>query len=117
MKTICLLLLMLVTISGRTASPEALVRQAITEGWAEDVLEGPVAEESRNKLNATGTLTLSVKRLFLFEQPDCARVQLDFTQDAALLPGATLPAPYHWAVSMNICLDGQPPRLLNRRAL
>lgn len=110
------MLFALAVLPATAAVPQTLVRQAILEGHAEDRVEGPVAEETRRKLNATGPLTLLVKRVYLFEQPDCARVQLDFTQDAALLPGTALPAPYSWTVQMNICADGYPPAKLARRS-
>jgi len=97
------------------ASPPQLVRQAIGDGHASGVVEGPVADESRRKLNATGALTLEVKRLYLFEQEGCARVQLNFTQADALLPNTAVPAPYSWSTQMNICADGYPPPTLKRR--
>jgi hypothetical protein len=98
------------------ASVPQMVRQAIEQGYAEGAVDGPIADEARRKLNATGILSLSVKRVYLFEQPRCARVQLDFTQAAALLPGSALPAPYTWSTQMNICADGYPPSTLKRRS-
>lgn len=98
-----------------SASPQQLVRQAIQEGHAAGEVDGPVAEEARRKLNATGALLLEVKRVYRFEQDGCARVQLDFTQAAALLPNAAVPAPYSWSTQMNVCLDGYPPPNLKRR--
>lgn len=98
------------------ASPQQMVRQAIGDGHAAGVVEGPVADESRRKLNATGALTLEVKRLYLFEQDGCARVQLNFTQADALLPNTAIPAPYSWSSQMNICADGYPPPTLKRRS-
>jgi hypothetical protein len=100
---------------AHAAAPQSMVRQALEEGQASGHVDGPVAEETRKKLNATGALTLTVKRLYRYEQPGCARVQLDFTQDDALLPGTALPAPYSWSTQMNICADGHPPANLKRR--
>lgn len=97
------------------AEPQHLVREALETGNASGAVDGPVAEETGKRLNATGVLTLTVKRVYRFEQPGCARVQLDFVQDAALLPGSTLPAPYKWASQMNICADGLAPASLKRR--
>lgn len=100
---------------ARAAEPQRMVRQALEDGHASGSVDGPVAEESRKKLNATGALTLVVKRLYRYEQPGCARLQLDFTQDSALLPGSAMPAPYSWTTQMNICADGHPPANLKRR--
>lgn len=97
------------------AEPQSMVRQALEDGQAAGHVDGPVADETRKRLNATGALTLTVKRLYRFDQPGCARVQLDFTQEAALLPGTALPAPYSWSTQMNICADGHPPANLKRR--
>jgi hypothetical protein len=98
-----------------TASVPQMVRQAIGLGHAEGVVDGAIADEAQRKLNATGPLSLSIKRVYLFEQAGCARVQLDFIQAAALPPGTALPAPYAWSTQMNLCADGYPPSSLKRR--
>ncbi|NHZ99049.1 hypothetical protein [Massilia sp. CCM 8734] len=100
---------------AHAAEPQSMVRQALEDGQATGRVDGPVAEETRKRLNATGPLTLAVKRIYRFDQPGCARVQLDFTQEAALLPGTALPVPYSWSTQMNICADGHPPANLKRR--
>lgn len=92
-----------------------VVRQAIAHGHAADTVGGPLADESRRRLNATGQLHLAVQRIYLFDQADCARLQLDFTQDDALLAGARQPAPYSWSTQLNICADGHPPADAARR--
>lgn len=93
-----------------------VVRQAIADGRAKATIGGPLAEESRRRLNATGALHLSVQRIYLFGQADCARLQLDFTQYDALPPGATQPAPYTWSTQMSVCADGHPPANTARRS-
>lgn len=98
------------------ASVPQMVRQAIEQGNADGTVDGPIADEARRELNATGALSLSVRRVYLFDQPGCARVQLDFTQALALLPGAALPERYTWSTQMNICADGHPPSTLKRRS-
>lgn len=115
-------LLSLLLVSGSLSAsaqepktPSQLVRQALADGRASGTVGGPVAEEARRRLNATGALQMVVQRVYLFQQPDCARVQLDFTQDDALLPGSAMPAPYKWSTQMNICADGYPPSKLTRR--
>lgn len=105
----------LAPLSAGAVEPQNLVRQALEDGHASGDVDGPVAEQTRKTLNATGALTLNVKRLYRFEQAGCARVQLDFTQDAALLPGMAMPVPYRWSSQMNICADGHPPANLKRR--
>lgn len=100
--------------SAHPTAPQ-LVRQAVADGRATGEIEGPIVDEARRRLNATGKLSLDVRRIYLFEQPGCARVQLDFTQDAALLPRTAVPAPYSWSTQLNICADGYPPSTLSRR--
>ena len=110
-------LLLLASLSAgaqENKTPPQLVRQALADGAGRSPVGGPVADETR-RLNATGALQLVVQRVYLFQQPDCGRVQLDFTQDAALLPGTAMPAPYKWSTQMNICADGYPPSKLTRR--
>lgn len=93
-----------------------VVRQAIADGHATSTIGGPIAEESRRRLNATGALHLSVQRIYLFDQADCARLQLNFTQYDALQPGTTQPAPYTWSTQMSVCADGHPPANTARRS-
>lgn len=101
-------------VQARAASAPQMIRQAIEQGHSEGILNGLVAENSRLKLSATGTLTLSARRLYLFDQPGCARLQLDFVQLDALLPGAVSPAPYSWSTELSICTDGQSPLTIQR---
>ena len=93
-----------------------VVRQAIADGRATATIGGQLAEESRHRLNATGALHLSVQRIYLFDQANCARLQLDFTQYDALPPGTTQPAPYTWSTQMSVCADGHPPANTARRS-
>ncbi|MCU6501877.1 hypothetical protein LPN04_29215 [Rugamonas sp. A1-17] len=102
-------------LAQETKTPPQLVRLALADGRASGTVGGAVADETRRRLNATGALQLVVQRVYLFQQPDCGRVQLDFTQDAALLPGTAIPAAYTWSTQMNICADGYPPSKLTRR--
>jgi hypothetical protein len=105
-----------IVCTAQAADVAAMVRQAITQGHASGYVDGPIAEQTRLKLNATGPLNLEVKKIYDFEQPDCARVQLNFLQSDALLPSATMPKDYSWATQMNICSDGQPPVITKRKA-
>jgi hypothetical protein len=106
--------LSILPLQSRAASAPQMIRKAIEQGHAEGILYGPVAENSRLKLNATGALNLNAKRLYLFDQPGCARLQLDFVQSDALLPGSATPAPYRWSTEMSICTDGQSPLTIQR---
>lgn len=117
MKTLCISVAaaVLALQPAYAAEPQSMIRMAIAEGQASGPVDGPVADETRKKLNATGSLTLAVKRLHRFEQSGCARLQLDFSQNAALLPGTSVPAPYPWSTQMSICADGYPPSNLKRR--
>lgn len=95
--------------SATAAQVRDVVREAIAKGEASAALTDVVAVESRRRLNATGALHLSVSRLFEYQQQDCARLQLSFTQKEALLPGDKMPRDYSWASQMSVCASGQPP--------
>ena len=108
------LIALLVAVSAAASASEEqdapqVMRYAIAHGHATATIGGPLAEESRRRLNATGQLHLAVQRIYAFEQPDCARLQLDFKQEDALPPGAAQPRPYSWSTQMSVCADGRPP--------
>lgn len=102
-------------MSASASEPAALLRAAIRNGAASDTVDGPVADESRLKLNATGPLTLKVTRLYEFQQADCARLRMTFTQAQALPSGAKKPIDYSWSTDLSICTDGQAPASLTRK--
>lgn len=97
------------------ADAASLIRSAIRTGSAADTVSGPVADESRLKLNATGPLTLKVTRLYEFQQTDCARVRMTFTQAEALPTGVKKPIDYSWSTDLSICTDGQAPATQTRK--
>lgn len=101
--------------ASQAAEPAALIRSAIRGGSAVGTVDGPVADEARNKLNATGPLTLKVTRLYEFQQSDCARVRLTFTQAQALPTDAKRPIDYSWSTDLSICVDGQAPATQTRK--
>lgn len=105
----------LAALPSFAAEPAALLRAAIRTGSATDTVDGPVADESRLKLNATGPLTLKVTSLYEFQQSDCARVRMTFTQSQALPTGAKKPIDYSWSTDLSICADGQAPASQTRK--
>ena len=107
-------LLAATTVSA--AEVATLMREAIMNGAAQGVVSGPIGDETRQKLNATGPLSIQIKRVYAFEQPGCARLQLNFKQADALAPGATMPAEYTFASQVSVCLDGQAPTSLKRKS-
>lgn len=96
------------------ATAPDLIQKAIATGEASGQLTDDVRDEARLHLNATGTLTLKVTKLFGFQQEECARLRLDFVQTQALLPGANAPHDYEWATEMSICSNGRPPASTER---
>lgn len=114
MRTLIALIMMTISAHTVAASTSSLIRQALETGSANGLVTGTVADDSRKKLNATGPLTLTVTRVYAFEQPDCGRLQLDFEQGEALLPGRSMPEPYKWSIQMNVCSDGQAPKNTKR---
>jgi hypothetical protein len=103
-----------VCTSVHPAPVPQLVRLAIQDGFATGSVNGPIAEHARSNLNATGPLTLSVRRVRSYEQPGCARIRLNFSQADARPKGSATSAPYEWVTEMNVCIDGQPPASLKR---
>lgn len=91
------------------------MREAIVNGSAQGEVSGPIGDETRQKLNATGPLSIQIKRVYAFEEPGCARLQLNFKQADALAPGALMPSEYAFASQVNICVDGQAPTSLKRK--
>ena len=98
------------------ADTSKYVREALVSGSSSGVVVGQVADEAKSKLNATGNLFLKVLKKYDFEQEGCARLELQFKQEQALLPGAVAPADYQWVTQLSVCADGQPPASTKRKA-
>ena len=109
MKTALLLVLLIGSTSAHSQPITDYVRAAIESGSASGVVTGPVLDESRSKLRATGPLFVTVTRLHRFEQEGCARLTMAFKQADAMPPGQQKPADYKWDIQMNLCSDGQAP--------
>lgn len=106
----------LVAQHGLAADTSKYVREALVNGSSSGVVMGQVADEARTKLNATGSLFLKVVKKYDFEQQGCARLELQFKQAQALLPGAVAPTDYQWVTQLSVCGDGQPPASTKRKA-
>lgn len=116
MKRICSLVLALaISPCASAAGVAELVRKAVDQGAAEGAVDDAVAKEAAAQLHATGELRLRVTRLWLMQQPGCARVRLAFTQQDAMVADQRRPAPYRWTVEMSVCSDGQAPVNTRRR--
>jgi hypothetical protein len=102
--------------AASAAEVAALMREAIVNGSAQGEVSGPIGDATRQKLNATGPLSIQIKMVYAFVQPGCARLQLDFKQSDALPPNATLPSEYTFASQVSVCLDGQAPTSLKRKS-
>ena len=111
MRKVLLCLLLLGTAAAH-AQPQPItdyIRAAIESGQASGSVTGPVLQESKAKLSATGPLYVTVTRLHRFQQEGCARLSLEFKQREAMPAGQQVPGDYHWDIQMNLCADGQAP--------
>jgi hypothetical protein len=106
----------LVSSATYAADTSTLVRQSIRDGEAHGYIDGPIFEQSRKQLNATGLLTLRIKKVYDFKEADCARLHLYFTQAQALFANETMPRDYQWESLMSVCLDGSAPQTTAKRS-
>lgn len=112
---IIMLGLLLVSTFTFAADTSTLVRQSIRDGEAHGYVDGPILDQSRKQLNATGLLYLRVKKVYDFKEADCARLHLYFTQAEALFANETVPRDYQWETQMSLCLDGSAPKNTAKR--
>jgi hypothetical protein len=83
------------------------------EGSAHGVLVGQMAEALTAKMKATSPILIDVTTLRRYQQPGCSRLNVRFSQDGVMLPGATTPRKQTFDLGLNYCRDGSPPKSLS----
>lgn len=100
----------------RVSVPDArqLLISAIdaTDGQAQGVLTGELADAITAGFRGTTPIHIDVSTLKRYAQAGCRRLNVRFWQDGVQLPGA--PAPRRQTIDFGIdyCRDGQPPKAL-----
>ena len=100
----------------RTAVPNArpvmLAALRATDGQAQGILTGDVAEAITQRFNATSPIYIDVTTERRYQQAGCSRLNVLFWQEGVLLPGAKAPRKQTMSFGLNYCLDGLPPKSL-----
>ena len=100
----------------RTAVPNArpvmLAALRATDGQAQGILTGDVAEAITQRFNATSPIYIDVTTERRYQQAGCSRLNVLFWQEGVLLPGAKAPRKQTMSFGINYCLDGLPPKSL-----
>lgn len=92
------------------ARPLLVAALQAADGQAHGVLIGPMADAISQRFQSGAPIQIDVITLRRLPQPDCARLQVTFRQDAVRLPGSTHPDRQTLDLGIDYCLDGQPPR-------
>lgn len=83
-----------------------------SDGTAFGILIGPMAEALTTKMKATSPILIDVTTLRRYKQAGCSRLNVRFSQDGVVLPGADKPRNQTFDLGLNYCRDGQPPKSL-----
>lgn len=81
-----------------------------SDGRAQGVLVGEVADAITQRFKATTPITIDVSTERRYAQPGCSRLLVRFRQDGVLLPGATEPRRQTIDFRLDYCRDGLPPK-------
>lgn len=94
------------------ARPVMLAALRASDGQAQGVLTGDVAEAITQRFNATSPVYIDVTTERRYQQAGCSRLNVLFWQEGVLLPGAKVPRKQTISFGINYCLDGLPPKSL-----
>ena len=95
----------LATLRANTVTEiRPLLMQALQQGSARAVLEGPGAEYIRKTFSATRPIEVEVQRLHPLPQPGCYRLEVTTRQQDVLVKGLRSDQSLVWQVS--VCQDG-----------
>ncbi len=94
------------------ARPLMLAALQATNGQAQGVLTGEMADAITRRFGATSPIFIDVTTEKRYAQPGCSRLKVTFWQDGVLLPGATTRRRQTMDFGINYCLDGRPPQSL-----
>jgi hypothetical protein len=84
--------------------------ETIRLGQASGVMGGDMAKKFSQQFNSDGTLLFESKRLYLYKQPGCARVAIDYTKKGVATPNGLQDVKLN--TQINYCLDGRAPQSL-----
>lgn len=90
-------------------SHEVMV-ETIRLGQASGVMGGDMAKKFAQQFKSDGTLLFESKRLFLYKQPGCARVEINYTKKGVATPNGLQDVKLN--TQINYCLDGRAPQSL-----
>jgi hypothetical protein len=82
-------------------------------GEAHGILIGPMADAITARGNATGPLLIDVTTLRRYGQPGCSRLNVRFSQEGVVVPGAAAPRKQTLDLGLDYCRDGRPPASLS----
>lgn len=84
-----------------------LLAEAIKNGSASGVMEGPVAEHFTRQFRSTGALRVNARVIKSFARVECKRIETVFTKKDVETPKGRTDAILR--TQINYCLDGSPP--------
>ena len=84
-----------------------------TDGRSGGVLTGRVPTLMASMFSTSAPLRVDVSTLRKYSEPGCARLNVKFSQAAVIETKDATPADKVFAVQMNYCLDGRPPKRLD----
>jgi hypothetical protein len=84
--------------------------EVIKNGQASGVMGGEMAKKFAQQFSSNGTLLFESKRLFLYKQAGCARIEVNYTKQDIATPNGN--QELKLATQINYCLDGRAPQSL-----
>lgn len=97
------------------ATPLLMAALRAPGGQAHGILEGHLARAITRQFEATGPIYIDVTTLHRYAQAGCARLNVTVWQEGVRLPGAAAPQTQRIEFGINYCLDGLPPKSLERQ--
>lgn len=99
----------------RVGDLRSLLVAAINDpgGQATGELVGEISSAISQRFRSSAPLQVDVTTLRRFKQTGCSRLNVKFSQDDVLLPGASVPQARTLDIGLNYCLDGNPPGSLD----
>jgi len=97
------------------ARPLMLEALQASDGQAHGALDGELARAITHRFEASGPIYIDVTTAHRYAQAGCARLNVVIWQDGVKLPDAPAPQTQRIEFGINYCLDGRPPKSLERR--
>lgn len=95
---------------GLVETSHDVMVETIRNGQASGVMGGDMAKKFAQQFKSDGTLLFESKRLFLYKQPGCARVEINYTKKGVATPNGLQDVKLN--TQINYCLDGRAPQSL-----